>query len=147
MLTACGQHQSLLRFTILNFKAEIHLLKSEHRESRQLQVAIASSCHSTSYDAVLANLNIVVIDIATGADSKIICQNLDMAQSHLKALYGFSGKVAYLTADYATAVLQLRDGAIGPVKAMFEKCVASSLDIIPELVLLCAERLGDLPLA
>ncbi|KAJ7266809.1 hypothetical protein C8J57DRAFT_1618244, partial [Mycena rebaudengoi] len=36
------------------------------------------------------------------------------------------------------------DGAIGPAKAVFEKCFASSLDITPQLALLCAERLGDL---
>jgi hypothetical protein len=43
-----------------------------------------------------------------------------------------------------TAELRLRDGAIGPANAMFEKCFACSLDIPTQLAVLCAERLGDL---
>ncbi|KAJ7279520.1 hypothetical protein C8J57DRAFT_1221180 [Mycena rebaudengoi] len=141
MLTACGQHQSSLRLNILNHQAEIHLLKSEYRESRQIHLAIASSCNPTSFQAVIANLNIALIDITTGAYSKIIFQKLDMGQSHLKALYGYPGRLACFTADFAAAELHLRDGAIGPVKAMFEKCLTSSQE--PQLVLLCLERLGD----
>ncbi|KAJ7279711.1 hypothetical protein C8J57DRAFT_1570757 [Mycena rebaudengoi] len=91
----------------------------------------------------MANLNIALIDITTGADSKIICQNLDITQSHLKALFGYHGRVTCLIADFAAAELHLRDGAIGPAKAMFEKCFVSSF-IFTELGLLCAERLGDL---
>jgi hypothetical protein len=88
ILAACGQQQSSLELTILNLQAEIHLKKSEYLESRKLQVVIASRCQPTSYDAILAKLNIAFIDITTGADSKVIQQNLDMAQSQLKALYG-----------------------------------------------------------
>jgi hypothetical protein len=93
---------------------------------------------------VLANLNIALIDIATGADSKIIFQHLDMVQSHLKSLYGYHGRVSCLTADLATSQLCLRDGALKTANAMFQKCFSSSLAILLELVLLCAERLGDL---
>ncbi|KAJ7241125.1 hypothetical protein C8J57DRAFT_1561780 [Mycena rebaudengoi] len=142
MLTACCQQQSSLARFMLNSEAEIHLLKSEYRESRQLQVAIASSCKSTSYKAILANLNIALIDIATGADSKITRKNLVMAQSHSKALYGYLGRLACSTVDLATAELHLGDGSIGPAKGMFEKCFASSVDT--QLALLSAERLGDL---
>ncbi|KAJ7212812.1 hypothetical protein C8J57DRAFT_1603973, partial [Mycena rebaudengoi] len=141
MLSACGQQQNSLGLNILNYQAEFHLLKSEYRKSRQLQVAIASSCHPTSYKAILANLNIALIDIAIGADSKIICQNLDVTQSHLKAVYGYPGKLACLTADLAAAELHLRDGAIDPATAMFEKCFDPSLNT--QLALLSAERLGD----
>jgi hypothetical protein len=135
MLTACSQQQSSLGLNILNLQAEIHLLKSEYQESRQLQVAIASSCHPTSFSAVITSLNIALIAIATGADSKIIHQNLDMAQHHLKALYGHSGKLACLTADHVTAELCLRDGPLETANAMLKKCFVSSLDT--QLVLLC----------
>jgi tetratricopeptide (TPR) repeat protein len=89
-------------------------------------------------------LNSAFIDIATGADSKIIHQNLDITQSHLKALYGYFGRYISLVADNLTAELCLHDGAIGLSNAMFAKCFVSSLDIQQELALLCAERLGDL---
>ncbi|KAJ7289589.1 hypothetical protein C8J57DRAFT_433284, partial [Mycena rebaudengoi] len=145
MLTACGQQQSSLGLAVLNLQAEVYLLRSEYRESRQLQVTIASSCDPTLFQAVMANLNIALIDITTGADSKIICQNLDMARSHLKALYGYPGRLACLTADLAAAELHLQDGAPRTANGMFEQCFPLLLDIDTGLALPCAERLADLP--
>jgi hypothetical protein len=84
------------------------------------------------------------IDIATGADSKIIHQNLDITQSHLKALYGYYGRHTSVIADQVAAELCLHDEAIGLANAMFEKCFSLSLDMDTALALLCAERLGDL---
>ncbi|KAJ7233076.1 hypothetical protein C8J57DRAFT_1578277 [Mycena rebaudengoi] len=144
ILATLGHQQSALDLSILNLQAEIHLIKSEYLESRRLQVTIISSCQATSYDGILANLNMAIIDIATGADSKIIHQNLDITWSHLKALYGYIGRYMSLVAELATAELCLRDGAIGLANAMFEKCFVSSLNIQQDLTLLCAERLGDL---
>ncbi|KAJ7200953.1 hypothetical protein C8J57DRAFT_1486522 [Mycena rebaudengoi] len=88
ILDTLGHQESRLNLFILNLQAEIHLVKSEYLESRKLQVAIASSCQVTSYSAIGANLNMAFIDINIGGDSKIIHQNLDIAQSHFKALYG-----------------------------------------------------------
>ncbi|KAJ7227960.1 hypothetical protein C8J57DRAFT_1730742 [Mycena rebaudengoi] len=132
--------------TIVGFHAlaEIHLVKSEYLESRKLQVAIASSCQATSYHGILANLNRAIIDITTGVSSKIIHQNLDIAQSHLKALYGYHARHLCTFNDYITAELCLRDGALGTVNALFEKYFKLSLDIDTDLALLCAGRLGDL---
>ncbi|KAJ7268482.1 hypothetical protein C8J57DRAFT_1612585 [Mycena rebaudengoi] len=144
ILATLGPQQSYIELNILNWRAEIHLLKTEYLQSRSLQVAITSSCQPTSYDAILANLNIALIDIATGADSKIIRQNLDIVQSHLKALYGYGGRQISVYFDYVAAELCLRDGALGTVNALFEKCFALSLDINTELALTCLERLGDL---
>jgi tetratricopeptide (TPR) repeat protein len=144
ILATLGQQPSLLELDIINLQAEVHLVKSEYLESRKLQVTIASNCRPTSYHAVLANLNIAFIDITTGADTKIIHQNLDITQSYLEALYGYPGRHTSLTADYVAAELCLRDGAFGTVKAMFEKCFALSLTIDTDLALLCLERLGDL---
>ncbi|KAJ7248809.1 hypothetical protein C8J57DRAFT_1672681, partial [Mycena rebaudengoi] len=144
MLTNCGQPQCSLYFLILNYQAEIHLVKSEYLESRQLQVAIASSCRPTSYIAILANLNIAFIDIATGADSKNIRQNLEVAQYQSKALYGYSGRHMCLFLDHVAAELCLQDGPHGTTREMFEKCSVSSQDILPGLVLDALARLGDL---
>jgi hypothetical protein len=143
MLTACGQQESQVKINILNNHAEIYLLKSEYLESRTLQVTVASSCQPNSYSAIIANFNIALIDIATGADSKIICQNLDVAQSQSKGLYGYARRHACLTADLAAAELWLRDGVLQTAIGMFEKCFVLSLDFSKELALLCLERLGD----
>ncbi|KAJ7240903.1 hypothetical protein C8J57DRAFT_1561900 [Mycena rebaudengoi] len=143
ILSTLGQQQSALELNILNLQAEVHLLKSDYLESRNLQVTIASRYQPTSYKAILANLNIAFIDIATGVDSKVIRQNLDMAQSYLKALYGYIGRHTCLSADLVAAELCLRDGASETASAMFAKCFASSLDIDADLALSCLERLGD----
>jgi tetratricopeptide (TPR) repeat protein len=143
ILATLSSQQSALWLYILGHQAEIHLVKSEYLQSRKLQVAIASSCQPTSYNAITANLNIAFIDIATGAESKNIRQNLDMAQSHFKALYGDFGRRMHLFFDHVAAELCLRDGILGTANIIFEKCFASSLDIT-ELALLCVERLGDL---
>jgi ATP/maltotriose-dependent transcriptional regulator MalT len=129
---------------ILNMQAEIHLMKSEYLQSRELQVVIASSCQPMSYTGIIANLNIAFIDIATGADSKNIRQNLNMAQFHSKALYGYGGRHISVFIDYVAAELCLRDGPLETVNAMFDQCLALSLDINTEMALLCLERLGDL---
>ncbi|KAJ7212736.1 hypothetical protein C8J57DRAFT_1483578 [Mycena rebaudengoi] len=145
ILATLGHQQSRLNLAILNVQAEIHLVKSEYLESRKLQLAIASSCQATSYKGILANLNMAIIDITTGADSKIIHKSLDIIQSHVKTLYGYYSRLISLIADYVAAELCLHDGAIGLANAMFEKCFVSSLDMPQqELALLCAEKLGDL---
>jgi tetratricopeptide (TPR) repeat protein len=84
------------------------------------------------------------IDIATGVDSKIIHQTLDVAQSHLKALYGFPARETSLFADYAVAELCLRDGCHSDARRMFQKCFTLSEDLSIELAFYGSERCGDL---
>ncbi|KAJ7261935.1 hypothetical protein C8J57DRAFT_1633383 [Mycena rebaudengoi] len=143
ILAACGQQQSALNIDILHHQAEIHLLKSEYLESRKIHVAIASSWNQTSYSTIMANLNIAIIDTVTGGDSKLIHQNLDICQVHLKALYGLFGRGTSLIADYVAAELSLQDGFHGAAREMFQKCFASSQDISTELALYGLGRLGD----
>jgi hypothetical protein len=107
ILATLGQQQSVLVLDILSQQAEIHLVKCEYLESHNLQVSIASSCQPTSYNAVLANLSITFIDIATGAEVKSIHQNLDMAGSHVKTLSGHNCRHACLFFHYITAELCL----------------------------------------
>ncbi|KAJ7261933.1 hypothetical protein C8J57DRAFT_1633369 [Mycena rebaudengoi] len=143
MLTACGQQQSALEFNILNLQANIHVVKSEYLEARKLHVALASSCNPASYIATIVNLNVAFIDITTGADSKVIQQNLDMAQSNLMALYGFYAKIISLMADNAVAELCISNGLHEAAKEILEKCFTSSQDISTNVALLCLVRLGD----
>jgi hypothetical protein len=84
-----------------------------------------------------------IIDITTGANSKIIHQNLDIAQSHSRTLHGYIGRYTSLVADYVAAELCLRNEDLGPANAMFKKCFALSLDIGTELALLFLEKLGN----
>jgi tetratricopeptide (TPR) repeat protein len=145
ILAACGQEQSAMYLSILHVQAEVYLLKGEYLESRNLQVAIASSCLPTSYSTMLANLNTVFIDIAIGAESKLVHKNLDNCQSHVKELYGFHAKYLGLIADYIAAELCLQDGDHVMANPMFKKLVISSQKISPgQLTLQGLARLSDL---
>ncbi|KAJ7261958.1 hypothetical protein C8J57DRAFT_1232093 [Mycena rebaudengoi] len=144
MLAACGQQKSALDLDILNFQAEIHFITSDYLESYKIQVAIASSGQPTAQNAIMAKLNIALIDTATGADSNLIHQNLDICYFNLKALYGLHAKHICLGADYGAAELCLRDGDLQTANAMLKKGFASSRDLFTDLALLFLERLGDL---
>jgi hypothetical protein len=114
MLTACGLQQSTLGLMLLNHQAEIHLVKSEYLQSCNLKAENASNCHPASYHAILANINIAFIDLATGVDSNIVYQNLDNCKFNLKALYGFSAKAISLIADLVAAELVFEMELLGP---------------------------------
>ncbi|KAJ7289285.1 hypothetical protein C8J57DRAFT_1459327 [Mycena rebaudengoi] len=143
LVISSGLEGGTLDRAIRFHEAEIHLLKSEYLESRRIQEAIASSCHPTSHHSIVAKLNIALIDTVTGADSKLLHQNLDTCQSHSKALYGFQARELSFVADLVTAELCLRDQAHASANAMFKKCLVTSRDIAAETTLLCLERLGD----
>ncbi|KAJ7243280.1 hypothetical protein C8J57DRAFT_1243573 [Mycena rebaudengoi] len=142
MLTTCGLQQGVLSLWTLNLQAETHLVKSEYSQSRALQVTIASSCQPSAHNAILANLNIALIDTATDADSKLIHEIIHSCRFHSKALYGLKAREISLLANRADAELCLRDGAVETANAMFEKCFASTQHDTA-MALLFAERLGD----
>jgi tetratricopeptide (TPR) repeat protein len=143
LLTSYGLQGSLLDLLIRNEQAEIHLIKTEYQESRIIQVDILSNSYPTAYQAILANLNIALIDAAIGVDSKLVRQRLEICQFHNQALYGFAHKEMDLQAERISAELDLQAGDHKAAKAKFEKCFASSQDLT-EKALLCLERLGDL---
>jgi tetratricopeptide (TPR) repeat protein len=144
MLNVCGQEKSYLGRFILTGEAEIHLVKTEYHESRRMQAEVAAKCQPGSYEAVLASMNITLIDINTGVDSKYICNNLDITQSHVSMLFGYLKQFPTLFIEYLVAEISLRDGAHETAKEIFEPSFKSNLNIDQQIALLCCEKLGDL---
>jgi tetratricopeptide (TPR) repeat protein len=133
-----------LKQQLLSWAAEIHLLRTEYLESRDIQISIAAMCKSGTYDSILANLNIALIDITCGVDSRLIRKSLDQYQLHCGSLYGSPKIALQLETDYRLAELCLRDGDLGTANVIFTSCFAASEKFDIELATVCLERLADL---
>ncbi|KAJ7288958.1 hypothetical protein C8J57DRAFT_1643379 [Mycena rebaudengoi] len=98
--------------------------------------------------ALMASLNIALIDIATGVDSKVILKNLEACRYHMKTfntLSGFHQIVTSLLLDLITANLNLRDGNQVAANTMFSACLASpQIRIDMDIMFGCLEHLADL---
>ncbi|KAJ7277472.1 hypothetical protein C8J57DRAFT_1466013 [Mycena rebaudengoi] len=145
LLKSCGLQGCSLDMILANQEAEILLLKTQYIESRQIQVAIASTLQPTSYYAILTNLNIASIDIAIGLDSRLVRENLDTCRLAGKTLHGLYQTHLDLVSNTHDAELSLQDGDHTTASAIFSKVFASCCDLnIMEQALCCLEKLADL---
>ncbi|KAJ7246446.1 hypothetical protein C8J57DRAFT_1241496 [Mycena rebaudengoi] len=146
LLHSCGLKDSFLAVQIQNLMAEIHLLKTQYQESRDIQVLILSNLQPQTYHAIATNLNIVSIDTATGVDSEIIKSAIDTCCLSIKSLHGYTQTHMYLWIDLRLAEIFLQDGDHTAAYELFARTFtsASAQDTFIEEVLLCLERLADL---
>jgi tetratricopeptide (TPR) repeat protein len=144
LLISCGHEGCELDVRLQGWAAEVHLLKTEYLESRNIQDSIAGSRKPTTYLSILANLNIALIDIVCGIDSGPIKKNLDQCNLHCQPVSGFSKTELEFIADHRLAELCLRDGDLGAANTIFTKCFASTQSFDVELATGCLERLADL---
>lgn len=143
LLAIHGLQGSTLDLTLRNHEAEIHFWKSEYLKSRKIQVAIASSRHPTTYQAILANMFIALIDTVTGADFELVFERLKTCRIHSNALYGHTQKELGLWIDTVVANLYLRERQCTIAQTMFKNCFTSSRNVQLDARLFCLERLAD----
>jgi hypothetical protein len=106
---------------------------------------MASTLQPTRYLAVAAKMSIILIDIATGVNSKRVYQDLETCQRHIQLLSGYQQAMTAPWVDVALAELYLHDGNHAAANAKLSACVASSKNDFSILVVLeCLERLADL---
>jgi hypothetical protein len=134
-----------------NLEAEIHLCKTEYLESHQINISIVSTLQPTGYHALMASINIALIDIATGVNSKVIFQNLETCRYHMKTFSEFKTSSALeqslllLSLDLVTADFNLREGNHIAANALFSVCLASpQIGLLMEMMFVVLERLADL---
>ncbi|KAJ7253147.1 hypothetical protein C8J57DRAFT_1660242 [Mycena rebaudengoi] len=144
LLISCGLEGCRLDLHLQNLAAEIHLLKTEYHESRDIQISTVATCKSTTYASILSNLNIALIDIACGTDSGLITENLGQCQLHSRSLYGLLKAHIEPVIDHRLAELCLRDGNLNTANVTFTRCFARSLEFSIETAIACLERLADL---
>lgn len=143
LIECSGLRGGTLDRNLKSCEAEIHISKTEYQEARELETAITSMCRPTSYDYILAHLNIVLIDIATGIDSLVVHKNLENCKLHIRGLYGFQQEDLTTVADIALATQYTRDGNWQSAKIIFTGCLTDLLGKRMELKLLCLEQLAD----
>jgi tetratricopeptide (TPR) repeat protein len=123
--------------------AEVHLLKTEYLESRPIQVSVATAGKPEKYGSILANLNIALIDIASGIDSEPIGKNLDQCRLHCVSLYGFPKAHLEIITEHRLAELCLKDGSDN-ANILFTRCFTSSQKFSMDVAIACLEKLADL---
>jgi hypothetical protein len=130
---------------MVNLEAEIHTLKTEYLDSRQIHSSILLTLEPTQYYALVSSLSIALIDIATGVDSKKVYQDLETCRYHMESLSGLPHMVVTLCRDLALADLYLHDGNHTEANVMFSACFASSKNGFPVTQTFeFLERLADL---
>jgi hypothetical protein len=143
-LNLCGLQEGVLYVQVRNHEAEIHLVKTEYLQSRHIQLSIVAHSHPTTYAAVVANLNIALIDTMIGVESKLVHQNLDTCRLHIKGLQDWFQIYLNLVVDQIYADIALRGGDHNTANMLLTQTFASSRYIHMDVALPCLARLADL---
>lgn len=141
LLQLCGMQGGNADRGIVGDLAEIHFLKSEYLEARNIHIEVAreASAQQDQYFHGMALLNIAEIDIILGADMSEVQQNLENAKTKLGS---FSRALSHC--ETILADLTLREGNIAVAKALFQQSLKASWCKDPEAVSYCLERLSDI---
>ncbi|KAJ7138372.1 hypothetical protein C8R44DRAFT_728511 [Mycena epipterygia] len=141
LLKLCGMQGGNADRGIVGDLAEIHLLKSEYLEARNIHIEVAQEASSQhdQYFHGMALLNIAEIDVILGADMSEVQQNLENAKTKLRT---FSRALSHC--ETISADLALREGNISVAEAQFQQFLKESWGKDPEAVSYCLERLSDI---
>ncbi|KAJ6592067.1 hypothetical protein DFH09DRAFT_1414922 [Mycena vulgaris] len=142
LLAHCGMSGGDLASKIMNAQAEIHKLKSEYVQARNIQKELL---HGRPIELkplyhALALLNMAEIDVLLGAPTEEVQRNIDAAKSILNPI---NYLVYKMMCDAVMGALHLREGNLQSAESLFHKCLSFSWGNHAELVSYCLERLGD----
>ncbi|KAJ6511865.1 hypothetical protein DFH09DRAFT_1433734 [Mycena vulgaris] len=142
LLAHCGMSGGELDSAIMNDQGEIHKLKSEYMEARNIQRQIL---HGRPIELVpwahaFSLLNLTELDVPLGAPSDKVQRNIDAVKSIFNSIPYLVGK---MICDAIMGALHLREGNLQSAQSLFHKCLSSSLGNYAQLVNYCLERLGD----
>ncbi|KAJ7663543.1 hypothetical protein B0H17DRAFT_1211638 [Mycena rosella] len=143
MIVACGLQESFELRDIEILQAEVLLLKTEYTEARRLNVRIVETAKGRMM-AVLAQVNIALIDIQTGGETGPIRTEIDRCQALFKGPLEFT--LGLIVCDAALADLQIREGNMRGAKASLERSCVASRRTCAEIEMFCLERLADIQL-
>ncbi|KAJ6605292.1 hypothetical protein DFH09DRAFT_1422286 [Mycena vulgaris] len=142
LLAHCGMSGSTVDIEIMNTQAEIHKLKSEYVEARNIQTQILHGCpiELVPIKHAFGSLNIAELDILLGAPTEEVQQNIDTAKLILNSIDYLVGE---MMCDATMGALYLRERHLPAAKSLFHKCLSSSWGNHAEVVNYCLEKLGD----
>ncbi|KAJ6555329.1 hypothetical protein DFH09DRAFT_570446 [Mycena vulgaris] len=142
LLAHCGMCGGTLDNVIINSQAEIHTLKSEYVEARNIQTKLLHgySIELVPLDHASALLNMAELDVLLGAPTEEVQRNIDTA----KSIFNSINILGYeMLCDAIMGALHLREGYLQLAQSLFHKCLSSSCVNYAELVNYCLEKLGD----
>ncbi|KAJ6573383.1 hypothetical protein DFH09DRAFT_1457283 [Mycena vulgaris] len=141
LLAHCGMSGGTLDSDIMFTQAEIHKLKSEYVEARNILTKILHACpiELVPLEHAFPLLNIAELDVLLGAPTDKVQRNIDTAQSIFNSI---NYLVYEMMCNATMGALHLREENLQSAKSLFHKCM-SSRGTYPELVNYCLERLGD----
>ncbi|KAJ7128554.1 hypothetical protein C8R44DRAFT_732888 [Mycena epipterygia] len=138
LLELCGMSHSQVDYSIMSSEAELHLLKSEYAEAHKIRAELVQNTQDTFHYA-FGLLNLVQIDIITGASAQDVHQNLDKARE----LFTGTGDQQGLTlCEILSGELHLRERRTHTAKLIFQQCFNSARNF-NQAVLVCLQKLGD----
>ncbi|KAJ6592261.1 hypothetical protein DFH09DRAFT_1073324 [Mycena vulgaris] len=142
LLAHCGMSGSAMDSEIMNTQAEVHKLKSEYVEARNIQTKILHErpIELVPLEHAFSLLNMAELDVLLGAPTERVQRTIDTARSIFNSV---SYVVYEMLCDAAMGALHLREGNLQSATSFFHRCLSSSWVNYAELVNYCLERLGD----
>lgn len=142
LLVHCGASGGNLDYNLITTQAEIHKLKSEYAEARnihrRLLHEVPIELNLDSHAAAL--VSIAELDILLDVPKDNVQKNLDTA----KSLFNSIGYLSYaMICDISTGALHLRERNLLPAKLLFYECLSFFWGNHAEMVNYCLERLGN----
>ncbi|KAF8196235.1 hypothetical protein K438DRAFT_1760411 [Mycena galopus ATCC 62051] len=142
ILHICGLSGGLLAYQISTSQGEIHRLKSEYKEARNIycQIVETASVEQNSLSYAVALLNIAHIDIVISGADEAIYHNLKTA----KGILGRSNVHDIIYCDFVQATIKHREGKFDSAGVIFRECLSLSWGHVSEGVSLCLEQLANI---
>ncbi|KAJ7935862.1 hypothetical protein B0H13DRAFT_2462800 [Mycena leptocephala] len=142
LLDLCGLSGGGLDCVLMNNQAEVHRLKSEYLEARDIHSRLLHEAPKDQdpYHHALGLLNIAEIDVSIGASEYNVEGNIKAARKHF-SIMGHVNRV--MTCETILADLYLREGNVLAAESLLKKCLKSSLNVDAHITSYCLEWLGD----
>ncbi|KAJ7108613.1 hypothetical protein C8R44DRAFT_803204 [Mycena epipterygia] len=145
LLLVCGLQGGSADTSTQNYEAEIHLLKTEYAEAREIHQPIAATFQRRelpTYSSTFSLLNLAVIGVATGVEDEQLQHNIDTARGLFSTTLPFTRGLVFC--DLAEADLNLRQGHLSLARTTFEQNLRAGIHNFEEAATFCLERLANI---
>ncbi|KAJ7829358.1 hypothetical protein B0H13DRAFT_1916540 [Mycena leptocephala] len=140
LLGLCGASGSEMEHQIISSQAQVHMLKSEYVEARNIHSELQEVSKTQDlYHHALALLNIAEINVAIGTPTQIVQRDIQTAR---KIFSTRELHMEVMMCETTLADLYLREGNIQAAEKLLKKAIRSTTTH-PQIIPYCLERLGD----
>jgi tetratricopeptide (TPR) repeat protein len=142
LLGLCGLSDGRLDRILMNDQAEVHKLKSEYVEARDIHSRLLQQAPTDQdpYHHAHILLNIAEIDVSIGASEHNVERNIEAARKQFSIMGLF---IQVIMCETILGDLYLREGNVLAAESLLKKCLKSSFNVESQITSYCLERLGD----